>query len=70
MKTIFIFTWKFKEKGSKELDMIDLTEVNAMFSKRFVTVDLSERLALLTRARVFAKHGDSYSFAYPYIYYF
>ena len=65
-----IFAWKFKEKGSKELDMIDLTEVNAMFSKRFVTVDLSERLALLTRARVFAKHGDSYSFAYPYIYYF
>lgn len=65
-----ILAWKFNELSQKELEKVELDVFNREFSERFVSVDLSERLSMLTKARLLAKRGDHYSFAYPYIYYF
>lgn len=65
-----ILAWNYKQADLKEMDIVALDVANRDFSDRFVTVDLSERLALLTRARILMKRGDCYSFTYPYIYYF
>ena len=58
------------EKGAKELDKTDLVDLNSNFSDRFISVDIDNRLGLLTKAHILSKKGNSYSFAYPYIYYF
>ena len=65
-----ILAWKFRNLEQKELDRKQLTKANQEFCERFVTVDLSERLELLTKARILCMSGDEYSFSYPYIYYF
>ncbi len=65
-----ILAWKFRSMEVKELDLTELASANREFSDRFVTVNLTERLGLFTRARIFSKRGDCYSFSYPYVYYF
>lgn len=65
-----LLSWEYHTLKQKELDLVQLRTVNKNFCDRFVTVDLAQRLDLLTRARVLCKRGDDYSFAYPYIYYF
>lgn len=65
-----LLAWKFRLLSVKELDRSQIRAVNDEFCRRFVTVDLSERLELLTRARVLTRRDDDYSFAYPYVYYF
>jgi hypothetical protein len=65
-----LLAWRFREQEAKELDKYELTRLNREFSDRYISVDLDRRLELLTRARILAKRGDCYSFAYPYVYYF
>jgi len=65
-----LLAWKFRCLQQKELDRRQLAEVNKDFCDRFVTVDLGERLDLLTRAHILCKSEEEYSFSYPYVYYF
>lgn len=65
-----MLAWAFQEKDVKELEKTELDLFNKEFSQRFFTVDLSDRLNLLTKSRLLTKRGDHYSFSYPYIYYF
>lgn len=65
-----LVAWRFSTESAKELDRTTILEVNQEFSRRFISVDLDRRLELLTKARLLSKHGDCYSFAYPYVYYF
>ncbi|MDN3224056.1 STAND family AAA ATPase [Pseudomonas nunensis] len=65
-----ILAWKFNDLQVKEIGKTELDLFNREFSNRYISVDLSERLTLLTRARLLTKRGDQYTFAYPYIYYF
>lgn len=65
-----ILAWRFKSSSAKELEMVELSEVNRDFTTRFVRVELTERLALLVKARILSKRSDCYSFTYPYVYYF
>jgi hypothetical protein len=65
-----ILAWFFKEKNARELEPIELQVAHADFTSRFISVDMGERLAQLTKARILSKRGDNYSFAYPYVYYF
>ncbi|MDR5743602.1 metallophosphoesterase [Caballeronia sp. LZ029] len=62
--------WLFHSKGVKNLDEIDLEKFNTDFSDRIHRTDLAARLELLTRCRVLARVGSSYSFRYEYIRYF
>ena len=65
-----LLAWEFRTQNAKALEKQALVAVNAEFTRRFITVDLSERLSLLTRAHILTKKGDCYSFSYPYVYYF
>lgn len=65
-----LLAWRFRSLSLKEIDKTQIRIVNDEFCRRFVTVDLSERLELLTRARVLVRRDEDYSFAYPYVYYF
>lgn len=66
-----ILAWKFKSLDQKELEYLQISDMNKEFSSRYVTVELKERLDLLSRARILSGGEDeNYSFAYPYIYYF
>lgn len=65
-----LLAWKFRRLQQKELERHQLAEVNKEFCDRFVTVELGERLDLLTRAHILYRSGDDYSFSYPYVYYF
>lgn len=65
-----ILAWRFKTSSAKELEVIEIAEFNQDFTARFVRVELADRLALLTKARILSKRGDCYSFTYPYVYYF
>lgn len=65
-----MLAWEYRLKGIAEMERTELELFNRTFSMRFVSVDLSERLSLLTRARLISKHGESFSFSYPYVYYF
>lgn len=65
-----MLAWRFQRTDSKELELIDLRVVNDEFTKKYVTVDLQQRLSLLERARLISRRGDSYSFSYPYVHYF
>jgi hypothetical protein len=62
--------WLFHSKGVKNLDEADLEQFNIEFSEKIHRTDLAARLELLTRCRVLAKMGGSYSFRYEYIRYF
>lgn len=63
-------SWVFHQSQVRELDIRNLREFNATFSREFIAVDLSTRLNQLCRARLMDKRGDFYSFSYPYIYYY
>lgn len=65
-----ILAWRYKSSSAKELELAELAGVNREFTSRFVRVELTERLALLTKARILSRRGDCYSFTYPYVYYF
>lgn len=65
-----LLAWHFREENCKELEVHELAKPNKKFSERFVTVDLNQRLDLLTKARILTKRDNSYSFSYPYVYYF
>lgn len=62
--------WYFRETEIDEATHAELRGFNRVFSERFTTVDLGSRLELLVATRLLIKRGDSYEFAYPYIYYF
>lgn len=47
-----------------------LRRFNEKFSKKWDTVNFSQRLKLLLKAKLLYKSGEEYSFRYPYIYYF
>ena len=61
--------WEFHQRNSEVLSEFELRDFNARFSAMWHTVDFSERLALLERARVLRRVGDEFSFRYPYVYY-
>lgn len=65
-----LVAWELKRSGQKEIERNDFSLINDNFSRKFVTVDLAERLSLLVRARLLTRRGDYYSFTYPYVYYF
>ena len=62
--------WFFRSASVNELGQLELRGFNASFCEKFTTVDLDKRLNLLVRAKVLRRHGEHYSFTYPYIYYF
>ena len=62
--------WAFRSADSREIDVADLRTFNRTFCTRYVTVDLEQRLRLLTTARLLSKRGEYYSFTYPYVYFF
>lgn len=63
-------SWFFRSREVREIDSSDFRGFNDQFSKIFTTVELSERLTLLTRSGILLKHGDAYRYSYPYVYYF
>ena len=62
--------WLYQARGVKELERSELEPMNRDFSATFVTVDLSDRLEQLVKARILTRSGDAYAFAYPYVYFF
>ncbi|BBA40942.1 MULTISPECIES: metallophosphoesterase [Burkholderia] len=62
--------WLFHSNSVKSLDETDLERFNSEFSTNIHRTDLATRLELLTRCKVLAKTGSSYSFRYEYIRYF
>lgn len=62
--------WKFQQSGTKELEFYELDECTREYSSRFFTVQASQRLPILEKARIVSKRGEFYSFTYPYIYYY
>ncbi|MFC4160764.1 STAND family AAA ATPase [Chitinimonas lacunae] len=65
-----LLAWELNRQGLKAIELGELGKINAEFSRRFVTVDLKDRLTLLTRALILTRQGDSCFFTYPYVYYF
>ena len=64
------FAWFLRKRNLREIALKDVKSFNQEFCEDFVTVDLSERLVLLCRAKIFIKRGEYYSFTYPYIYFY
>lgn len=62
--------WFFSSTDCREAGVSELREFTRVFSERFVTVDLEQRLRLLTAAKVLSKRAEYYSFSYPYVYFF
>lgn len=62
--------WEFHRLQKRELSEAELREFNAKFCQTWHTVDFTQRLEILLRARVLVKAGDDYAFRYPYIYYY
>jgi hypothetical protein len=62
--------WYFRETEIEGATRAELLGFNKVFCERFTAVDLDSRLELLITTRLLTKRGDSYEFAYPYIYYF
>lgn len=64
------FAWFLRKRNLQEIALKDVKLFNKEFCDGFVTVDLSERLVLLCRAKIIIKRGEYYSFTYPYIYFY
>ncbi|MGZ5551719.1 MAG: STAND family AAA ATPase, partial [Nitrososphaeraceae archaeon] len=64
------FSWFLRKGNLQEIALKDVKLFNQEFCEDFVTVDLSERLVLLCRAKILIKRGEYYSFTYPYIYFY
>ncbi|MDD7803004.1 metallophosphoesterase [Ralstonia solanacearum] len=62
--------WLYHSKAVKHLDETEVERFNTEFSEHVYRTELAPRLELLTRCRVLAKTGTSYSFRYEYIRYF
>ncbi len=62
--------WRFHLAGTQHLSREDLKSFNGQFSDDYTTVDFEDRLELLLKARVLQGVGASFSFRYPYIYYY
>lgn len=62
--------WVYHSKSVKHLDESEIERFNSEFSEYVYRTELASRLELLTRCRVLAKTGTSYSFRYEYIRYF
>ena len=62
--------WLLQSIGVIELSAKEFRDFNQRFSEKFVSVDLTDRLNVLTRAKVLIKSNEQFSFAYPYIRYF
>lgn len=59
------------KKDSKEVGFDDLWGFNQSFCEEYgLKIDCRPRLELLERARILSSKDDSYSFKYPYVYYF
>lgn len=63
-------TWFMQEKKVREISKAEFRSFNDGFSNKFSSVDCTERLSILVSARLLSQRGDSYSFAYPYVFYF
>lgn len=62
--------WFYSSTDQTQVSETDLKGFNRIFSDRFIDVDLRERMAILSEARILTRCGDGYSFSYPYAYYF
>ena len=62
--------WFFHCSSVELVNKGNLNEFNQSFSADYVTIDFEPRLQLLLKATILRRHGDSYAFAYKYIYYF
>jgi hypothetical protein len=62
--------WYFQESDIDEASLIELGNFNAVFSKRFIKVDLHPRLELLVTGKLLSRRGDYFSFSYPYVFFF
>jgi predicted phosphodiesterase/GTPase SAR1 family protein len=64
------FAWFLRKENLREIALKEINLFNKEFCRDFVTVDLSERLKLLCKAKILLKRGEYYSFTYPYIYFY
>lgn len=62
--------WYFWDSGIESASYTELVGFNRVFCQKFATVDLDRRLELLRNARLLAKNGDGFEFAYPYVFFF
>ncbi|BCM25720.1 STAND family AAA ATPase [Methyloradius palustris] len=62
--------WLYSTTEIHQASLSELNEFNRIFSDKYITVQLKERLDLLTAAKILTRQDDYYSFTYPYIYYY
>ncbi|GBG12988.1 DNA repair exonuclease [Novimethylophilus kurashikiensis] len=62
--------WFTLQKKVKELELNELKEFSKAYSEEYAYVELTSRLNQLCTAKLLIRHGESYSFCYPYVYYF
>lgn len=62
--------WEFHSSNSEVLTKSELERFNLKFSTQWTKVNFNTRLKLLLDARILTEDGESYSFRYPYIYYY
>lgn len=62
--------WFIYNSDLGEANISELEEFNKVYSREYTKIDFSKRLNVLVGARIISNRVGSYSFCYPYIYYF
>lgn len=62
--------WLFRTTEINEISKRELQGFTDQYSINIFRVNLDERLATLIAAKLISKHEDSYTFSYPYVYFF
>lgn len=62
--------WIYCQTNCRELGRNEILQFNDAYSKKYVHVDLYERLEMLCNAKILNKRGNYYSFSYPYTQYY
>lgn len=58
------------EAQRTELSELELLQFNQWFSQEITTVDFHQRKTVLLGSGILVRHGSSFSFKYPYLYYY